>query len=301
MSRSNTGASLAGLGACVLWASTIGVSRLLTEPLGPMTTGGVLFVLAGLVCGAWTYRTAEGRRQLRGLPLRYLLGCGAIFIAYEASLYGAVGLAAGRQQVVEVGVINYAWPGLTLLLSIPLLGRRPRWTFPLGILIATAGVVVVMAPRGGWSLEGFIANLQANAVPYALAVSAAVTWALYSNLIRRWTPDVRGGALPLFLLVGGVIMLAARGLVDDGPPRWSWGILPPLAFMVVGPTMLSYILWDVAMRRGNPTLVASAAYITPILSTLTSAIVLQILPAPAVWLGCVLVVGGAVVCRVSLR
>ena len=301
MSRSDTGASLAGLGACVLWASTIGVSRLLTEPLGPMTTGGVLFVLAGLVGGAWFYRTAEGRRRLRGLPLRYLLGCGAIFIAYQVSLYGAIGLAAGRQQVVEAGVINYAWPGLTLLLSIPLLGRRPRRAFPLGILIATAGVVLVMTPRGGWSFEGFLANVRANAVAYGLAASAAVTWALYSNLIRRWAGGVRGGALPLFSVIGGVVMLALRGPLGDPSPQWSWGILPPLAFMVIGPTMLSYILWDVAMRRGNPTVSASAAYITPILSTLTSAVVLQILPAPAVWVGCGLVVAGAVICRVSLR
>lgn len=292
---------LAALAACVLWASTIAVSRLLTEPLGPMTTGGVLFVLAGLISGVWTYRTAEGRRQLFRLPLRYLLGCGAIFIAYEVSLYGAVGLAVGRQQVVEVGVINYAWPGLTLLLSIPLLGRRPRWAFPLGILAAMAGVVLAASPRGGWSLGSFAANVRTNAVPYGLALSAAVTWAFYSNLIRRWTRDVRGGALPLFLLVGGVLMLALRGLVDTHPPQWSWGILGPLAFMVIGPTMLSYLLWDLAMRRGNPAFVASTAYITPILSTLTSAALLHVLPPPAVWIGCGLVVGGAVICRVSLR
>ncbi|MFP4334620.1 MAG: EamA family transporter, partial [Wenzhouxiangella sp.] len=91
------------------------------------------------------------------------------------------------------------------------------------------------------------------------------------------------------------------GPFGDPAPQWDWHILPPLAFMVVGPTMLSYIFWDVAMRRGNPTLVASAAYITPILSTLTSAVVLQVLPPPVIWVGCGLVVGGAVICRVSLR
>ncbi|NLF31376.1 MAG: aromatic amino acid DMT transporter YddG [Planctomycetes bacterium] len=301
MSRSGAGASLAGLAACVLWASTFGVSRLLTEPLGSMTAGGLLFIVAGVMGCAWSYRTAEQRRDLRRLPLRYLLGCGAIFIAYEICIYGAIGLATTRQQVLEVSVINYAWPGLTLLLSIPLLGCRGRWAFPLGAAAAMGGVVTAMTPEGGWSLAGLVANVRGNGVAYALALGAAVTWAFYSNLIRRWAGHIRGGALPVFSLVGGGLMLALRDVFGDGPPQWSWSLLPPLAFMAVGPTMLSYILWDAAMRRGNPTLVASIAYITPVLSMITSALVLQIAPAPAVWIGCGLVVGGAAVCKISLR
>ena len=47
-----------------------------------------------------------------------------------------------REEVLAVGLINYLWPSLTLLLSVPILGYRSRWFLGPGMLVATAGMVV---------------------------------------------------------------------------------------------------------------------------------------------------------------
>jgi hypothetical protein len=60
------------------------------------------------------------------LPLSYLVGCGLLFVTYTVLLFLAIGLARGRQQVLEVGLLNYLWPALTILLSVVLLNKRAR-------------------------------------------------------------------------------------------------------------------------------------------------------------------------------
>jgi drug/metabolite transporter (DMT)-like permease len=228
-----------------------------------------------------------------------------LFVLYTVCLYGAIGLARGRQQVLEVGLINYLWPALTLILSVPLLGERTHPALVLGVLLALAGLVLMAsaAPaaeaQAKLSWSAFASNLRQNAWPYLLALVAAVTWGLYSNLARRWGGDAEGGAVPLFVLAAGVAMAGVRLGVTEAT-RWSvpaaWGVL----FLAVFPALLGYVLWDAAMRRGHLTLVASAAYATPLLSTAISCALLGVLPGSGLWVACGLIVAGAVVCKAAL-
>jgi len=84
-------------------------------------------------------------------------------------------------------------------------------------------------------------------------------------------------------------------------PAWSLAVLGPLLFLALGPGLLAYVLWDVAVRRGNVTLCAIAAYATPLLSTAITCILLGVLPGAKLWIGCGLVVIGAVLCRIGVR
>jgi len=297
---SKTTATICGLVAIVLWAMTLGLTRLLTEPLGSMTTVAGIYTTAGLLGCLWFYRTREARRMFARLPRLYLLGCGSMFTVYSICLYQAIGMASGRQQVLEVGVINYLWPGLTLVLSIPLLGKRPRFWFPLGALTAFAGVILAMVPNGDWDPAAFTENLRGNILPYALAFGAAFLWALYSNLVRRWAGPSPGAGIPVFFLATGLVMWVARMTVGEAS-QWSVKAVVIMTFMAIGPALLAYVFWDIAMRQGSMTLVASAAYLTPVLSALVSCLVLSVAPPVTLWIGCGLVVAGAVGCKLCLR
>jgi len=70
-----------------------------------------------------------------------------------------------------------------------------------------------------------------------------------------------------------------------------------MALFVTG---AAYIFWDHAMRRGDMVLVAALSYLTPLLSTLFSAVYLGVVPAPAIWVACALVIAGAVTCRLAV-
>jgi len=297
--RASASATALGILALVLWSTTFGVARTIAEDVGVVAGPACIYLAAGVLSTAVMLARRGGFARVRSLPPRYLYGCGAIFLAYMVCIYLAVGLPPRRPQVLETGLINYLWPGLTLVLSVPLLGMRARpWLAP-GMAAAFAGVVLAVSQGGGVSWGGFVGNLCESPAPYVAALGAAVTWALYSNLSRRWARDAQGSAVPLFLLATGVAFAA---LVPVFPfrPVWSTRVLVEIAYVAVFPATLAYTFWDSAMRRGRMVLVASLSYVTPLTATIVSCLYLGVRPSWTLWLACALVIGGAVVCKLSV-
>jgi drug/metabolite transporter (DMT)-like permease len=290
-------ATVMGVVSVLLWGTSVAFIRVLSESLGPVGTVVWAYLLGGLAALALAAARPGGLGRLRRLPGRYLWGCGALFVAYTACYCLAVGLARDRSQVLEVGLINYLWPSLTLLLSVPILGYRGRWFLLPGMLVATAGMVVAASASGDLSLAGLRESLAAGALPHGLALAGAIVWALYSNLARRWGGE--GGGVPLFLLASGLVVLPLR-LVFPETTTWSPRVVAELLYMAMFVTVVAYAFWDHAMRRGNVVLVASVSYFTPVLSTVFSAAYLGVVPGPAIWLACGLVVVGAAICRLAV-
>ncbi|MHB9133619.1 MAG: aromatic amino acid DMT transporter YddG [Armatimonadota bacterium] len=290
------GATLCGVLALVVWSSTIAVSRGLVEQVGLFTTAALTMLIGGGV--GMIYQAVTGRLgAVWRLPRAYLFGGGALVVLYQVGLYLAVGRAADHQQVLAVGLVNYLWPGLTLLLSVPLLRRQASVLLLPGAALGFAGVLVGL---GGSATAGFFAGLHANPLPYGCALLGAVCWAVYSNLARRVAGDVDGGGMALFLVIAGVVMAAVR-LVIPEPAHWTPAALGALAYTALGPVLLAAMLWEVGMRRGRLILLASLSYFTPLVSTLISSAYLHVIPPPNLWLGCLLVIAGAVLSNATVK
>lgn len=288
-----------GMLAVLFWSSTIAFSRSLTERLGTLTAAAAIYLIAGILAMLAYVRDPAALRRVISLPKRYLLGAGALFVGYMLALYLAVGLSRDRAQAVEVGVVNYLWPGTTLLFSVPVLKRRARWTLLPGAALAFGGVVVAIAQTGPLTWTGFRERLLENPLPYALALAAAVAWGFYSTCSRRWVGAREEHALPLFLLASGLVLLGLRASSTE-TSDWSGSTGWMLAYMAVLPTLVAYACWDRAMRKGDLVLVASASYATPLLSTLLSCAFLGVPMTAGLWIACAMVIAGALVCRYSV-
>lgn len=280
-----------GLAAILLWSATFALARSLSEQVGALTAGASVYLLGGLCCllALWWRKSSPGR--FRKMPRRYLFGCGFLFILYTALIYSAVGLARDRVQLLEIALVNYLWPGLTVLLSVPLLGSRTGRGLLPGTALAVSGVFLVMTQGAHVSWTSFSGHLQSNPLAYLCALVAAVAWAFYSNLTRRWSAPDSGGAVELFMLATGVVLLTLRLLATE-PHSWSVKVVGEV-MALAAITTLAYVLWDVAMRKGNLIFVATCSYFTPLLSTLVSCAYLAVTPSPKVWIGCLLVVIGS--------
>jgi drug/metabolite transporter (DMT)-like permease len=297
LERHDPRATAMGATAIILWSTSVAFIRTLSEQLGPFSTVAFAYLFSGAVSVTAARMAPRGGGGLCRLPRRYLWGCGTLFVTYSACYCLAVGLAADRTQVLEVGLINYLWPSLTLLLSIPLLHHGARWFLLPGMLAATAGVVLATAQSGGLSPAGLWANASAHALPYGLALAGAIAWALYSNLARRWGGE--GGGVPLFLLASGLVVLPFRFVLREAS-SWSPRVAGEFLYMAVFVTVVAYVSWDWAMRKGDMVLVAALSYFTPLLSTLFSAVYLAVVPGPAIWVASVLVIAGAALCRLAV-
>lgn len=290
-----------GLAAIVLWSTTFALARSLSEQIGPISAGAAVYLIGGAFClmRLSLARSQRGLAAMLGLPSIYMLGCGSLFVFYSAAVYLAVGLSKDRNQLLEIALLNYLWPALTILFSIPLLKKRASvWLGP-GTVLALGGVFLVMTQGDSVSWTSWREHLQTAPAAYLLAFAAAVSWALYSNLARRWAAPNGAGAVELFVLTTGLVLLALRLAVNE---RTEWTLRAfAEASALGGVTALAYVLWEGAMRRGNLLLVAVCSYGTPLLSTFVSCLYLKVPPSPILWFGCLLLVGGSLISWRSVK
>jgi drug/metabolite transporter (DMT)-like permease len=244
-------ATLAGCGAIVLWAF-LGLLSRAAAAIPPLQLTAMSFSVAA-VLGIGVLLARGRLSDLRQRPLAWLHGVGGLF-GFHALYFTALAWA----PAAEANLINYSWPLLIVLLSAVLLGLRLTWRHVLGTVLGAAGCALLLS--GG-------ARLTAGALPgYLAAVGSAITWATYSVLSRRFS-DVPTGAVAGFCAASAVLAAACHFGFEPtvAPDTLGW-----LAVLVLGagPVGGAFFLWDIGMKRGDPRLLGTLAYATPVASTL---------------------------------
>ena len=244
-------ATLAGGGAIVLWAF-LGLLTRAAAAIPPLQLTAMSFCVAAVL--GLAVLAAHGRlADLRQAPPAWLHGVGGLF-GFHALYFTALAWA----PAAEANLINYMWPLLIVLLSALLLGMKLTPRHLLGTGLGVAGCALLLG--GG-------AHLRAAALPgYLAAVCSAMTWATYSVLARRFA-RVPTGAVAGFCAGSAALAAASHFAVERtvAPDAQAW--LATLA-MGVGPVGGAFFLWDVGMKRGDPRLLGTLAYATPVASTL---------------------------------
>lgn len=235
------------LSAIGLW-STLAVLAAEVRHVPAFLTAGIALLLGGLL--------GVRRVRLRGLSWRLLaLGVYGLF-AYHFLLFMAFRLA----PAVEANLLNYLWPLLMVVLS-PVFVRGTSLRLLHGVAAALGFAGAALLVTGGklrFPSEGLLG--------YASAIGAAVVWSTYSLMTRRFAPFPTS-AVATFCLVSGALSLGCHALFE---PRYTlrWTDAAPLLAIGVGPLGAAFFLWDRAVKDGDPRLIGTLAFLTPLLSTL---------------------------------
>ncbi len=242
------GANLAGAGAIALWSFLAVLSR---EAAGvpPLELTALAFTVSGGAGLVWLI-TRRRLGALRQPPLAWAHGVGGL-AGYHALYFAAL----SRAPAAVANLLNYAWPLLIVLLSAPVLGLPLRARHLAGVALGTAGCALLIRPAGGGAWVG-----------YALALGAGLTWALYSVLARRMagvpTEAVAGFCAAAAVICWVLHMLAEPSVLPGLRALMAAGLLG------LGPVGAAFFLWDRGMKRGDPRLLGTLAYATPVVSTL---------------------------------
>lgn len=273
-------ATLIGAVAIALWA-TLALLTTAAGPVPPFQLVAMTFAVAtALMVGKWLARGEDIRRHLT-LPLPvWALGVGGLF-GFHALYF----LALGTAPPVEAGLICYLWPLLIVLFSAFLPGERLRWFHVAGALLGFGGTVLLAT--GGARLA-----IDVRYAPgYAAALAAALVWAGYSVLSRRFgaiPTDSVGGFCAATALLGLVAHLAFETAVWPRGAQW----LAVLA-LGLGPVGLAFFAWDRGMKKGDIGVLGALSYATPLASTLLLLAFGKGEATLAVGLAALAIVGGA--------
>ncbi|MEQ6970220.1 aromatic amino acid DMT transporter YddG [Pectobacterium sp. S5] len=286
-------ATLTGLLAIVLWSTSVGLIRSLTEALGPIGGAAMIYSTSTLCLLAF-----YGLPRIKTLPRIYLFAGGAMFVCYEIFLSLSIGLADSRMQAIEIGMINYLWPSLTVFFSLFINQQKSRFLLWPGLTLSLGGIVWIMKGESDWTPELLWNNILANPLAYSLAFSAALTWALYCNITKRYGQGKSG--VSLFFFIASLMLWIQYSFSAEGAISLTLPSSLQLLFMGTS-TALAYSVWNIGIQHGNLTLLATASYFTPVLSTLLAALWLNITPAISFWQGVAMVTAGSLLCWYATR
>lgn len=289
-----------GLVAVLCWSCSVGLMRSVAEALGALGGAAVLYS----VSAAWVMlvQGLPTRAQLRGASRTYLIACGLLFALYEICLSVAIGLAHDRPQSLELGMINYLWPCLTIVLAVACRQQQARWWLWPGVALCLWGLVLVMGEGAATSTDPWWqalgTHMAANPLAYVLAFGAAVMWPTYTVLARLFGGGFNG--VGIFLWLTAALLWAQWLVLDTAPMQWSWSVAAQV--LVVGAaTALGYSCWEHGIQRGNLAVLAAGSYFTPVLSALLASLWLSVQPGLPFWQGVVLITGGSLVCWWATR
>ena len=154
-------------------------------------------------------------------------------------------------DVVRAVLLFYLMPAWVVLLAWPLLGERPSQGSLLRLLLALAGVVIVLKkPDSPWPLPEVLADW--------LALMGGFCFALTNILLRKLNQTPRDSRV-LAMFAGGALMATSAallgmglGIVAEPPlPETSWAALALL-------TGLALLVGNLALQYGAARLSASA-------------------------------------------
>jgi drug/metabolite transporter (DMT)-like permease len=236
MSRQTIGI-LAGLSAAAIWGGMYVVSKVVLNVIPPFS-----LVTLRLVLGIGVLWIIVARRGGTGFSRQQVLqAVGVGFIGYGVSL--SFQFIGTRLSTASNGaLVTSATPAFVLLFAAWILGERITRRRLAALLISTCGVVLVIDPRTAQFSSGlFLGNLS--------LVAAALTWALYSVLVRKVTfgMDVLSATMVFFW--GGLcvsIPAAIWELQVIPLGQITWGVIVGVLYLGIISTALAMFLWNKA-------------------------------------------------------
>ncbi|HCE2909432.1 TPA: aromatic amino acid DMT transporter YddG [Vibrio parahaemolyticus] len=275
--------TLYGCIAILSWSCLLGIARLVTESLGPVGGAAMLYSLSSIFL-----LIVVGIPKLSYFSPKYLIVGGAMFVCYEIFLALALGYSNSRAQAIEVSIVNYLWPALTVLFAVLGSNKKPNWLLYPAVTLAFIGVAWTVSGDNGLSPTQIISNVSSNPLVYFMAFTGAVIWAVYCNLTQR--QQSKHNAITLFFIATAVSLW-----VKEPTMTFSWSALGYLfasAALMAG----GYGLWNIAIVGGNMVFLATLSYFTPIFSALFSSLILGVTLSNGFWQGVVMVTVGSLLC-----
>jgi len=241
-----------------LWALNFTVSKyILDHGFHPLAYSSIRYTCAALIFAGITLAWEGSLRIARRDAAMIAFGTTVLFVNQLSFVY-----ALRFTTATTVALIFGTLPIFTALFAR---GSGVEH-LPLRLWVAAglsfAGVALVALGSGG--------NLSANLKGDVLALAGAATWAAYSvtigPLMRRYSP-FRLSAVFLLSVTVGLLVAGSRQLADQ---TFHFGALVWIgfAFAVLGPLVITNLLWFTAIARVGPSRASLFANLQPFLAAL---------------------------------
>jgi len=288
-------ATLIGLSAILQWSSIVGLLKKISFSLGAELAVLLMYTLS--TCILLIFFKIP---NLKLISKKYLIFSTLLFVIYELCFSYAIALAQTAQQAIEVSLVNYLWPGLTVAMLILFKEIKFNVFVIVGLAISLSGIILIQTGQGALTWSNILSNILKNPISYILAFVGATLWSLYCVITKKYSD----GHNPIsFFFVAISIVLWTKYLWSHG---LSLNAIPQVELTTIGllgivsvVMALGYAAWNIGIIKGNITILVTLSYFSPVISTLISMFILQTNLPTEFWYGVMLVTSGSLVCWIS--
>jgi drug/metabolite transporter (DMT)-like permease len=264
---------------CLIWGTTFLAIRIGSEAVPPLWAATIRLVLAALLntLVALLTRAAWPRGSaLRGIAAFGFLNLGVNFaLLYWGELKVPSGISAVFYATIPLTTGVFAW-----LLGVQALQRTQMSAAAVGL----AGVGVIFAGEMRWGAPA----------PALLAVFTGATLASLAGVILKRVPphssfvvNAIGAAIGAGVCFLGSCLLGEPRALPHSTAAWT-----PILYLTIAGSMGAYVLYAWLVTQWRITAVSVGALIVPVIAVVVGALVRGESPAPATYLGAVLVLLG---------
>lgn len=282
-----------GLMAAAIWGGMYVVSDVVLKTIPPFTLLTIRLLLGILVLApmVWWGHRYSGLRLPTQRELLTVLGVGMIGFGISV---GAQFVGTDKSTAINGALVTSSSPAFILLFAALILRERLTFQRISAVLLATVGVFIIIdLSKANFSSETFQGDI-------ALTV-AAVTWGLYSVLVRRVSQTLDTLVVTLFAFCGGLLVTvpaSALELQSRAIGQVDGGTLLGILYLGIVSTAGAMWLWNRAFALIDASVASLFFFAQPLVGAFLSVILLDQQVKPNLWVGSALIALGVLL---SLR
>jgi drug/metabolite transporter (DMT)-like permease len=268
------------------------VSKVVLEVLPPFTLLSLRLILGAVALGI--VLLIRRRAPLSPRQVCRVLAIGLIGFGVSVGLQF---VGTSLSSAANAALITSASPAFILLFGALLLGEAVTPRRMAALALASLGVLAVLNPIDLDLTQGaFRGNLA--------LIGAAVTWGLYSVLVKRASRDMATTEVSFFAFLGGLLFsLPLAALEGRGAPAGAVTLPLVLGILYLGliSTALAMVLWNRSLALLEAGLVSLLFFAQPVVGVSLGALLLGESLGPGFWVGSGLIGGGLVLAALPGR
>lgn len=235
------------------------VSKVVLEVIPPFTLLSLRLILGAAVLGLIILFQKNRTFTRKNFRDSFLVG----IVGYGISL--AFQFVGTKLSTASTGaLVTSATPAFVLLFAPLLLAEKTTIRRMIALIISTLGVIAVIDPRtADLTSSLYVGNLS--------LLAAALTWALYSVLVRKISLSADLLTSSAVMLVAGIPSSVVFGLFEinnQGIGEITMGIAAGILFLGIVSTALAMFLWNYAFSKLPAATASLTFFAQPIVGTL---------------------------------
>lgn len=257
MNRSIIGI-LCGLAAASIWGGMYVVSKVVLEVIPPFTLLAIRLILGALTLGIVVLFRKKSNFTKTDFRNSFLVGV----VGYGISL-GFQFIGTKLSTASNGALVTSATPAFVLLFAPLLLKEKTTSRGVIALVVSSLGVLAVIDPRNAdFSSTLFMGNLS--------LLAAALTWALYSVLVRKVSNTENLLTSSTVMLLGGIPSSLIFGYFEvnqQGIGEITIGIIGGIIFLGIISTAIAMFLWNYAFAVTPASTASLTFFAQPVVGT----------------------------------